>query len=280
MSLFFTAKSSSLQKHLSKVLKLHGNKIKEEDLEGFKTAQGLAFQCAVDISKELREGWTEKQTADLMKIYLQDHGVKAFFHEPFAWFGDRCGFYGFNNYNQFQPTNRALKPSDSVILDVAPIVKGYTADIGYTYSLKPIAKLNEAMKFLKTLRKDIPKLFLKYKNQGDKIWLEIDKRIKQKGYNNAHQVYPFSVLGHRVSKIPLWQVPFNTPIRFHIHSFASLISKGLFSQLLNINHQGDLQGIWAIEPHVGIDGKYGAKFEEILVVKKDQVYWLEEKPCY
>ena len=35
--------------------------------------------------------------------------------------------------------------------------------------------------------------------------------------------------------------------------------------LLNEEHQGNLTGGWAIEPHLGGDG-FGCKFEEMLVV--------------
>jgi hypothetical protein len=35
-------------------------------------------------------------------------------------------------------------------------------------------------------------------------------------------------------------------------------------------------GLWAVEPHLG-RGEFGVKFEEILVVTSDSVYWLDDQ---
>ena len=58
-----------------------------DKLEGFRRAQKLANDCAVQIGREIQEGWSEQQTADLMDTFLRDHGVRTFFHTSFAWFG-------------------------------------------------------------------------------------------------------------------------------------------------------------------------------------------------
>lgn len=36
-----------------------------------------------------------------------------------------------------------------------------------------------------------------------------------------------------------------------------------------------MQGLWAIEPHIGAQG-FGAKFEELLVVEPDRAFWLDD----
>ncbi|MDP2227295.1 MAG: M24 family metallopeptidase, partial [Moraxellaceae bacterium] len=108
------------------------------DLEGFRRIQRLAYDCAETIGAELRPGITERQAAALMKTWLLDHGVDDWFHQPFAWFGDRTAFRGLialkqlKGYNPaFYPGNRRLEEDMPFILDCAPSQKGYTADIGY-----------------------------------------------------------------------------------------------------------------------------------------------------
>jgi hypothetical protein len=56
------------------------------------------------------------------------------------------------------------------------------------------------------------------------------------------------------------------------------LSRGLFPEILTPWHKGDKYGLWAIEPHVGVTGEggFGAKFEEILVVTPERIYWLDE----
>lgn len=244
-----------------------------EALEGHLYAQSLAYQCAVQISKELKEGWTEKQTATLMDTFLRDHGVKSFFHRSFAWFGDHTRFDGYKHYWDFLPSSRPLMPQDVVILDTAPIVHGYVGDIGYTLSLHEHAELLEAKKFLKELRELIPSLFMS-SMKTNQIWKKIDLLIKAKGYDNCHSLYPFAVLGHRVHHVPLSRLPGIT-IPFGLHAYWALVSRGLFPELLSPEHEGIKDGLWAIEPHLGGEG-FGAKFEEILVVEEGRAHWLSD----
>lgn len=255
-----------------------GHSIKTEELEGFKTIQRLAYEAVITVGDELQEGWTEKQTVNLIETFLRDNGVKAFFHEPYAWFGERTRFDGINrkHYRQFGPTNRHLEAKEVVILDVAPILNGYIGDIGYTLCLTKNPKLKKAMGLLRKFRKELPRLFDRYEYDGAQIWKIVDHKIKAAGYDNIHKIYPFQVLGHRVEHVPFSNWALKTPVRFSLHSFWQVLSGGLFPQLLSPEHHGDMSGMWAIEPHIGGKG-FGAKFEEILVVDPDVgAYWLDD----
>lgn len=248
-----------------------------ETMEGFLRCQRLSQKAAFEVSQMVREGWTEIQAAKLLKTFLMDSGVQAFFHHPFAWFGERTRFEGIKTYNQYSPSKRVLLPGEVFILDAAPIFHGYVADIGFTSSLGQNAELEKAKSFLNTLRIEIPKLF-ELKSTGAVIWSAIDQKIKDAGYDNIHQKYPFSVLGHRVHEtndfLGLFQF-----LNFGWQSYWSFASRGIFGQLLNANHQGDLTGLWAIEPHIGTRS-LGAKFEEILLVEPNRVKWLESNAQY
>ncbi len=244
------------------------------DLEGFKKSQKLAYTCALTIAKELKEGWSEKQTAKLMDVYLQDCGVRTFFHKSFAWFGDRSRFQGFKSYWDFLPSNRTLEATDVIILDTAPIYESYTSDIGYTYSLEPHPGLKRAQKKLLEFRQKIPTLF-QSELLTKRIWEKVDADLKAAGYDNCHSQYPFSVLGHRVHKLRFGHLP-GVTAPFSLHSYFSFIKRGIFPELLGPDHEGSKNGLWAIEPHLGGEG-FGAKFEEILVVQSGQAYWLDNE---
>lgn len=246
-----------------------------EHLAGFKKAQALAFEGARTIAGMMTEGWTEQQAASLLATWLGDHGVKSFFHYPYAWYGERTRFNGINRklYHQFMPTARRLRADDVYILDVAPIVGGYTCDIGYTGSLNPHAELAEAQVFLKTLRADIKDLFSTQQHGAD-IWNAIDQKILAAGYDNIHKLYPFSVLGHRLHRTGE-KAGHLKLLNFGWHSYWALSARGVFGQLMNQNFIGNLDGLWAIEPHIGRPD-FGAKFEEILVVKDGAAEWLAD----
>ncbi|MBI3556301.1 MAG: aminopeptidase P family protein [Deltaproteobacteria bacterium] len=246
----------------------------EIDLDSFRKSQRLAYECALAVRAELKEGWTEKQTAKLMDTWLRDFGVKAFFHKSFAWFGERSRFRNFSNYLHFLPSDRRLRAEDVVILDTAPILGGFTSDIGYTFSLQPNPGLERAMRLLRAMRAQIPKLF-ESQLRTDEIWKKIDLDLKSSGFDNCHEQYPFSVLAHQVHHVPLSNWPGLT-IPFSLHAYWSILSRGLKPELLGPGSVCKKQGLWAVEPHLGGEG-FGAKFEEILVVEDGgRAYWLDD----
>jgi hypothetical protein len=256
-------------------------KPRSEDLEGFRAAQRLAYDCALAIGNELHEGDTEEDTAAKLQAWLSDHGAPRYLHRPFAWFGEHSRFSGYEGFHDYHPGKRRLKAEDVVILDVSPIVHGYTGDIGYTLSLSPSPALREAQAFLRELRAELPELFMSRLGTAQ-IWRELDRRLRAAGYTNCHALYPFSTLAHRVYHMSsvhtyLPRVPLES---FGLDWFSGLaqnafLTHGLFKEILNPDHRGSKLGLWAIEPHLGGAG-FGAKFEEILVVEPNRAYWLDD----
>lgn len=253
--------------------------IDKEQLEGFKRAQRLAYEAAVCVASEIDEGWTELQAARLLGTYLKDCGVRSFFHEPFAWFGNRTRFDGVKNWFDFNPKKRFFCEGDVGLLDVAPVVDGYVGDIGYSFCPVKHEEFDRARRELVRLRNRIYDVFNAYikcnTNDGNLIYNEIDLQIKRDGFDNIHQLYPFSVLGHRVHRMPFSDWRGKSPIPFNWQAIASFLSHGIFKELLNAKHKGGLNGFWAIEPHIGLPG-FGVKFEEILVVDGGRAYWLDD----
>ena len=248
------------------------------DLAGFLACQELAQRGAREIAGLMREGWTERQAADLLNTWLQDNGVRGFFHKAFVWYGERTRFSGVRTYWDYLPTDRILRAGEVFILDVAPIFDGYIADIGYTATLGDNPELKEAQRFLAEMRVWIPELFSAAGARGGAIWDSIDARIREAGFDNIHAKYPFAVLGHRVHRVRL-KAPEIAIINFGVQSYWEFLSRGLFGQLLNSNYDGALTGLWAIEPHIGTPA-FGAKFEEILVVDDEGARWLDQPKVF
>ncbi|MBL8018978.1 MAG: aminopeptidase P family protein [Leptospirales bacterium] len=252
----------------------------EEEKAGFLKAQRLAYQCVTEVEKEMREGWTEIQTARLMKTFLRDHGVKVFLHRPFAWFGEHARFDGYRRFTQFHPGKKVLRADEPYILDVSPVVDGYIGDIGYSSSLQKSPALDEGMQYLLKLRAEIPGYFMSSMSSSE-IWWKIDSDAKAHGFDNVHSLYPFAVLGHRVYKMHLPNtsfpmIPVSFASWFSLQAQFEFLSHKIMPELLTPDHEGNKIGVWAIEPHFG-KGKAGFKFEEILVVEPDRAYWLDDE---
>jgi len=265
---------------LRKISPSHQDVPTAETKQGFLECQRLAENGAHEVASLIREGWTEKRAAEMLETFLRDSGVKVFFHHSYAWFGERTRFDGVRKYREYMPSDRAIREGEIFILDVAPILNGFTADIGFTSCLGENLEWKKAQSFLQTLREEIPALFSEG-SPGSAAWDAIDQKIEKAGFENIHKKYPFSVLGHRVHQNISERFDMKY-LNFGWQSYWSIASRGIFGQLLNRHHQGDLTGLWAIEPHIGTlhsDGRnrFGAKFEEILVVEPTRAYWLESE---
>ncbi len=259
------------------------------ELARFKQVQALAYEAVQTVEQQLHEGMTEKQAAQMIADYLEEREVDSFFHKPFAWFGPRTAFTNFWSAFHFFPTDKKLTKGLPVILDVAPTIGGYTADIGYSFTFKGESPVMEKMKeTLAIIRKHILQKVKEGTDFAD-IYRSVDDIIAENGFRNAHQVYPRRVLGHRVTKT---KTTFYD--RFSFGGFSLRQTQWLLPELVNVLTKRDrgqsalwndlpesqhapIPGTWAVEPHLAsMDGQVGAKFEEILVITENDAYWLDD----
>jgi Xaa-Pro aminopeptidase len=263
-------------------------------LARFREVQQLAYRCAEEVADELHAGVTEKQAAAMLGSRLRQHGVRQFFHQPFAWFGDRTGFAGITQPLHFFPTDRQLELGMAAILDVAPIVDGYAADIGYSFACGDNAELDDLVAALEPFRAAI----LEHVSRGDtlaEIYRSVEDLLADLGVRNCHRHYPFGVLAHRVyhqPAVPLGQTPL---LGFGLAAGAGLLAQSVVSRLpvrlrrvlpalgqgspfCNTGPGSDVPpepGLWAFEPHIA-RGDVGAKWEELLVIEERRAYWLDD----
>jgi Xaa-Pro aminopeptidase len=259
------------------------------DLEGFRRAQRVAYDAAVEVAGGLVPGVSEREAAARLRVALAGRGVTRYFHVPFAWFGERSKLAGMSGASpRFFPGRARLEPGAIAILDVAPVVDGYTADIGYTFRAPGGGaddRLDRALAALREVRELLPGLVAR----GDtmrSIYVRVDRLLRARGFDNRHARYPFGVLGHRVERLPERR---RDPViaGFGAASLLHLLGDQLRSRLPARADRSPLwgagrdadrplsAGLWAIEPHLGGDG-FGAKFEELLVVGHRQARWLDD----
>ena len=104
------------------------------ELAGFRIAQRIAYAATASVETTLRAGVTERDVATLLHARLAEAGVRRYFHGPLVWFGDRTVLGDAWPSDDYLPTSRELQPGMPVILDVAPIVDGYVADVAYAFA--------------------------------------------------------------------------------------------------------------------------------------------------
>jgi Xaa-Pro aminopeptidase len=254
----------------------------DRDLDRFREVQQLAYRCVQEVGAALRPGITERQAAGRLRRALIDGGVQDWFHIPFAWFGERTTLEGFGNPLKFFPSNRRIEEGMPYILDVAPIVDGYTSDIGYAGCLGDNPLHDRMMTDLAEYRPLILDL-VRERRPLSEIYAEVDALAAKQGYQPAHHTYPGRVLAHQV-----WRVRSRGPKTVvagfgnrSLRTLARSIGVGFqegWSPLWAGGHRSDhppVKGLWAIEPHLGFHG-VGVKFEELLVVTDDDAFWLDD----
>ena len=115
------------------------------------------------------------------------------------------------------------------------------------------------------------------------IYHDCDRLMIELGYDNCHSLYPLGVLGHKVGVLPFSGNTKFSVMGFHPQTFLYLGAQK-FKQFIKKdktpfwNSESHCQlepGLWAVEPHIGL-GDVGVKFEEILVVTDNDIYWLDD----
>jgi hypothetical protein len=260
------------------------------DLTQFRAIQQLAYRCAQSIAQELKPGISEKEAAALMKTWLQDHGVRDWFHQPFAWFGRRTAFEGFDGLRHlggfnlaFYPGKQRLEEGMPFILDCAPTLGAYTADIGYSGALGSNLLVERLLDDLMDHRQLILDL-VHQRLPLAQVSQAVDSLCARQGTLPRHKAYPFEVLAHRVEKLGERQRG-PSIARFGLRNIYTLTKNALvtgrregWSPLWSSNSRSEhppTPGLWAVEPHLGLRG-VGAKFEELLLVTADGACWLDE----
>lgn len=261
-----------------------------EDLARFRDVQQLAYRCCETIAGELRPGISERETAALMKTWLQDHGVHEWFHQPFAWFGTRTAFKGFDGLRHlggfnlaFYPGRTRLEEGMPFILDCAPTLGAYTADVGYSGALGSNLLVERLMDDLLPHRELILDL-IRQRQPMAEVSRAVDRLCQRQGTLPRHKAYPFEVLAHRVEK--LGERKSGPSIaRFGVRNLYTLTRNALltgrregWSPLWSSNARSEhapTPGLWAVEPHLGLRG-VGVKYEELLVITEDDAFWLDD----
>jgi Xaa-Pro aminopeptidase len=245
-------------------------------------AQRLAYDAALAVAAELRVGTSERDAAAAMEAWLERAGIDGWFHRPFAWFGERTAFVGMRLPTSFFPTGRRLERGMPFILDVAPIVDGAVADIGYAGCLgdNPLhARMCADLGAHRALILD----GVRARRSLATIYADVDRLAARQGWANRHRRYPLGVIAHRVD--PIARARRVTVAGFGVSALGSLGRaaiagwRGGDSPFWN-GGRGSAHpptpGLWAVEPHLG-HGGVGVKFEELLVVHADGgAAWLDD----
>lgn len=259
----------------------------EQQLEQFKALQKQVYAALEEVAATLQPGITERTAARRIHAALKAQGARSYFHVPVALFGERTAYPGDFGELAALPTERVLTDADAVILDVAPLIDGYTVDC--SYAVPRTEGDGRAFAEADALLSRCRRLILERAQQRANMRVaarEINAMIVAAGFENCHKKHIGKVLAHRITRSTqawlasrrVWGLS-PLPIGyFLLNSVRSSRGRAELTPNWNERRQSDCPmqpGLWAVEPHVG-RGVTGVKFEEILVVTDDDAYYLDD----
>lgn len=252
------------------------------EIAGIAAAQRVTRAVIHDVAETVAAGDTEQDVARRLEAGLVRAGVRSWLHTPYAWFGERTRFAGFQHWEpDALPSTRRIEDREPFILDAAPFVDVYPADYAYSGALDADARHDQMCRKLEDLKARIVD-WARRAETGRALFDSVGAAVREAGFDVVHHLYPAAVLGHRVDGLPRWlqRLPrigwgFQPPL---VAGYALALARHSLTRrrypFINDVEADRPVGVFAIEPHLA-SGTLGAKFESVLVVDGDETRWLD-----
>jgi Xaa-Pro aminopeptidase len=263
------------------------------DLDRFRQVQRLAYDIALRVESQLQVGITEIEACTLIAAAQTEYEVIQVFHDPYVLFdartalGSGAAFAKMDDLSassELVPTNQVLRDGAPIIIDLAPVARGVSSDIAYSCVLGSNRIFEELDAGLARIRSFLREGIASRVSMLA-LYHELDERLAARGWESVHHRQADRALGHlvfplehetdRPSPLPGWGAVAAEKL---LAAGIEALDHGTCYPLWNDSSFTDYPatpGLWAIEPHIGLDG-VGVKFEELLVVTDDDAYWLED----
>ena len=233
------------KKELRKILKnitgINGQELRmiknESDIFSMRKAVKITKEVMQWASEQFREGITERELSRMIVFKMNELGSEDLDYQPIVAFGE-------NSANPHaKPSMRKLKDGDTIMLDFAAVIDGYTADLTRNYSF---GEVDEEIKKIDIIVRKAQLAGIAAVKPGVK-GSEIDKIcrdiIKEVGYGDNFGHGTGHGLGRDVHELPNVGSKSETPF--------------------------EPGNIITVEPGIYIEGKGGIRWEDDILVTED-----------
>ena len=273
------------------------------DLDSFRQVQRLAYDIALRVESQLQVGITEIEACTLVAAAQTEYEVIQVFHDPWVLFDGRTVLgTGVESAgmrvsegagrpaaavlpaSELVPTRQVLREGSPVIIDLAPVARGVSSDVAYSCVLGTNDVFEELDAGLARIRSFLRE-GIASRTSMLALYHELDELVAARGWESCHHRQADRALGHlvfplehetdRPTPLPGWGA---IAAEKMLAAGIDALNNGTCYPLWNDSSFTDYPatpGLWAIEPHIGLEG-VGVKFEELLVVTEDDAYWLDD----
>lgn len=162
-------------------------------------AQKKSWTVLREIQAEIKAGMTEDAARQLALSIFQDYGVKKHWHRPFVRFGPGTRL----TFNDSIQASYRLSEGDPFYIDLGPVWPDaeqpieYEGDVGDTFVFGENPEAEKCAETARSLFKEAKAEWQKKKLSGQAIYVLLEKRAKELGYQLVEQVE-----GHRIGSFP------------------------------------------------------------------------------
>jgi Xaa-Pro aminopeptidase len=164
------------------------------DVEKLRHAQAVGWQILRAVANELRPGSTLKDAKRLLAAQMKNAGLVKHWHPPQL----RLGKSSICHFNAPPVSDAPLQTNDIFFLDIGPLVGGYEADVGRTFTLGDDPDMKRCARDAATIHKEGIAHWLDTKCSGAELYTWTQARADALGW----QLQREGATGHRVGDFP------------------------------------------------------------------------------
>lgn len=218
----------------------------QDEIEKIRLASKIVDEVLEVVKKNVRAGMTEIEVAALMEYEMRKRGSEGPSFETIVGSGTNSALPHYN------AGERELAEGDFVVLDFGGTYKGYCSDTTRTIS---IGSATEEMKKVYNIVKEAQEIGVKTARPGIKA-KEIDKAVRDYITERGYGEYFTHRTGHGLG------------LEVHEEPYISSLGETILKPGM----------VFSIEPGIYIEGKFGVRIEDIVVVTEDGCERLNNHP--
>ena len=208
-----------------------------EEIKNIREAARIASDSIAHVHESLKEGMSEKEVASLVVYQMMKNGADGPSFSTIVGFGEN------SSQPHYSPGDRKLKKGDVVLIDYGALYNGYCSDVTRTVSFgKASPEVKEVYGIVYRAQKESMEQIREGAN-GKDIDLKAREIIDATKYKNLF----IHSLGHGIG--------------LEVHDHGAFGSRTDFPLKANMAVTD--------EPGIYIQGKFGVRIEDDVLVKKD-----------
>lgn len=217
-----------------------------EEIDKLREAGRIVDEVVEEVRKNARPGLTEIEIAAMMEFEMRKRGSEGPSFETIVGSGPNSALPHYN------AGERRVNPGEFMVLDFGAIYRGYCSDTTRTLCMgEPTAKMKEVYNVVKEAQ-EIGVRTVKPGIKAKEVDAAVRKHITDKGYGK----YFTHRTGHGLG------------LEVHEEPYISGISESILKPGM----------VFSIEPGIYLNGEFGVRIEDIVVVTEDGCERLNNYP--